>query len=46
MPKKNKGLQPGEVIPSFSLEGTDGKTYASEDYKGKPFLLVFLRSTF
>lgn len=46
MPKRNKGLQIGATIPPFSLVGTDGKTYSSKDYKGRTFLLFFLRSTF
>lgn len=46
MPKTDKGLKPGSPIPKFTLEGVDGKTYSSEQYKGTPFLLYFLRGTF
>lgn len=45
MPKKNKGIQPGSPIPSFTLEGADGETYTVEQFRGRPFLLYFLRGT-
>jgi peroxiredoxin len=46
LPKKDKGLKPGSQIPEFVLEGVEGKTYSSNQFKGKPFLLYFLRGTF
>jgi len=45
MPRKDKGLRPGTQIPSFSLEDVDGQTYRSEQFRGRPFLLYFLRGT-
>lgn len=45
MPKENQGLAPGSPIPSFSLENEKGKTYKAEQFKGRPFLLYFLRGT-
>ncbi|MCT8139451.1 hypothetical protein H1D32_18115 [Anaerobacillus sp. CMMVII] len=46
MPKADKGLKPGAKIPTFTLEGVDGKTYNSKHLEGEPFLLYFLRGTF
>jgi peroxiredoxin Q/BCP len=31
----------GDRAPGFSLEGTGGKTYSLDDYKGSPVVLVF-----
>lgn len=45
MPKKNKGIQPGSPIPNFTLEGADEKMYTAEQFRGRPFLLYFLRGT-
>lgn len=42
---KNKGLQPGSPLPSFTLKGADGLTYRSIDFKGKPVLFLFHRGT-
>jgi peroxiredoxin Q/BCP len=33
-------LKPGDKAPAFSLEGSDGKTYKLEDYKGKSAVIV------
>jgi peroxiredoxin len=46
MPKKDKGLKPGSVIPAFTLDGIDGKTYSADQFKGNPMLLYFFRGTF
>lgn len=45
LPKENKGLEPGSPIPSFLLEDVEGKTYTAEQFRGRPFLLYFLRGT-
>lgn len=45
MPNYKKGIRPGTAIPSFSLEDVDGKTYIAEQFRGRPFLLYFLRGT-
>ncbi|HET7627307.1 MAG TPA: hypothetical protein VFK44_02865 [Bacillales bacterium] len=45
MPKKNKGLKPGSLLPGFSLQDPEGKTYTSGQFRGRPFLLYFLRGT-
>ena len=34
-------LKVGDAAPSFSLEGSDGKTTTSESLKGHPYVLVF-----
>ena len=31
----------GDKAPNFSLPGTGGKTYALDDFRGKPLVLVF-----
>lgn len=46
MPREDKGLKQGAIIPDFTLQGTDGNVYSKEQLKGKPFLLYFLRGTF
>lgn len=33
-------LKPGDEAPAFSLPGTDGKTHALGDYKGKAVVVV------
>lgn len=45
MPKPNKGLNPGSGIPSFTLEDATGRIYNKEQFRGRPFLLYFLRGT-
>ncbi|WEG14385.1 peroxiredoxin family protein [Pullulanibacillus sp. KACC 23026] len=42
---KEKGLRLGSQLPQFVLEGADGLVYRSEDWKGKPALLIFHRGT-
>lgn len=34
-------LQIGQTAPAFSLPATDGKTYAVDDFKGDPVLVIF-----
>jgi cytochrome oxidase Cu insertion factor (SCO1/SenC/PrrC family) len=34
------GLAPGDPAPAFSLQGTDGRTYRLEDYKGKQAVVL------
>ena len=34
------GLTIGDLAPAFSLPGTDGETYALDDFKGKKLLVV------
>ena len=33
-------LKPGDQAPTFSLPGSDGKTYSLEDYKGKQVVVL------
>src|SRR5947209_3166676 len=33
-------LKAGDKAPAFSLKGTDGKTYALDDFKGKQAVVV------
>jgi thioredoxin-dependent peroxiredoxin len=33
-------LKPGDKAPAFSLEGSDGKTYTLEQYKGKSAVVI------
>ncbi len=34
------GLKVGDVAPSFSLRGSDGKQYTLADYKGKQAVVL------
>jgi len=34
------GLAPGDPAPAFSLQGSDGRTYRLEDYKGKQAIVL------
>lgn len=33
-------LAPGDLAPAFSLQGSDGRTYRLEDYKGKEAVVL------
>jgi len=33
-------LIPGDLAPAFSLQGSDGRTYRLEDYKGKQAVVL------
>jgi thioredoxin-dependent peroxiredoxin len=35
------GIGVGDKAPPFALSGTGGRTYALEDYRGQPVVLVF-----
>lgn len=35
-----KELKTGDAAPDFSLKGSDGKTYALADFKGKKAVVV------
>ncbi len=40
-------LQPGDITPSFSLVGSDGKTYNLADFKGdKPVVIAWFPKAF
>jgi peroxiredoxin len=40
-----KGLKPGMSIPFFSLKDVEGRIIDSNQFRGHPFLLYFLRGT-
>ena len=33
-------LQPGDLAPSFTLPGSDGKTYSLSEFKGKKTVVL------
>ncbi len=33
-------LEPGDAAPKFKLPGTDGKTYALDDFRGKRAVVI------
>ncbi len=42
---KQKGLRPGDAIPDFSLEASDGGRVQSKNWQGRYVLLLFHRGT-
>lgn len=42
---KNKGLEPGSLIPDFALESADGTVYHSNEWRGSYVLMMFHRGT-
>ncbi len=45
MPKVDKGLKIGDVIPTFTLPSVEGSVYTQDDLVGKITLLYFMRGT-
>lgn len=39
-PAEVKPLEAGDPAPSFRLQGSDGKTYALDDFKGKKAVVL------
>jgi peroxiredoxin Q/BCP len=39
-------LKEGDVAPSFSLPGTDGKTHKLSDYKGRAVVIAWFPKAF
>jgi peroxiredoxin Q/BCP len=39
--KKEKGVEIGDKLPSFSLQDQDGRTFASTDYSGKKAMVIY-----
>ena len=39
-PAEVKPLEAGDPAPSFRLQGSDGKTYSLDDFKGKKAVVV------
>lgn len=37
---RGEELKEGDEAPAFSLVGTDGKTYALDDFKGKKAIVI------
>jgi peroxiredoxin Q/BCP len=39
---QERGLQPGDLAPDFTLPGSDGRTYSLADYRGvKPVVIAW-----
>jgi len=43
---ENDGLEPGKPAPPFSLPGSDGKTYALDDLRGKTVVIAWFPKAF
>tara|TARA_B100000315_G_C14357838_1_gene487051 strand:- start:422 stop:625 length:204 start_codon:yes stop_codon:yes gene_type:complete len=41
-----QGLQVGDMAPTFSLPGTDGKTHSLSDYAGRTVVLAWFPKAF
>ena len=39
-------LKEGDVAPSFSLQGSDGKTHKLSDYKGRAVVIAWFPKAF
>lgn len=39
-PARAADLKPGDKAPAFSLQGSDGKTYSLDDFKGKKAVVI------
>lgn len=39
-------LKPGDAVPAFSMQGSDGQTYSLDNLKGKPFVIAFFPRVF
>lgn len=39
-------LKPGDAVPAFSMQGSDGQTYSLDNLKGKPFVIAFFPKVF
>ena len=46
MPVRDVAVAPGTHAPDFTLPDTDGRAVALRDLRGRPVVLVFLRSKY
>jgi peroxiredoxin len=46
MPVRDVAIAPGTHAPDFTLPDTDGRAVALSDLRGRPVVLVFLRSKY